>query len=538
MLNKNNNAGISVFFVIVGVVVAGFLGFVGYRFADALEIVGGVSAILTVAGSLSGIMVLLFGFFTLINNMYMSSDIELIITMPFSSVEISIIRIMPLLRTAYGIALVLLVPINIGYAIKQPIDVLSVVGIILGLLLVPIFATAFTAMLVILIMSFVKVLRNVDVLRYIGIVVLFVFMCVMFYFQGSDKKGVDESAVINSVAGIGKSVKYVVPVSGFLVDFTVDKSVISLLIALVITAVAFVLFYVCARGLYLDGALSMQSTKASGEILDDEALSKASNKRDVKRALISKELKMLKRNPAYTLNNFVIGFLWPILAFVMFKGFGSLINVANNYRATFGDSFSLNLTYMLVVTALLILMIAVIPVLYSSVAYTSITREGKSFPIMKQIPVPYEMQIKCKLTFAERLLQIQTTLYVVVIAVIIAIVLKIPVYFAILPVIISFFYTEVATYIDMLFGYKYADVGWDDEKNAARKKGPCMFVHMALMFGVPGIIVIGAFLGSFGGVIMQLIPTIIVFVILLVLMLSLRRRVIVKGEKRIRTLRF
>ena len=82
MLNKNNAAGDdkggnkSILYIIIGIVVAILLGVAGYKFADIIEVVGGVSATLSFGGFVAGVVMLALGFFTMINSMYMSSDIE------------------------------------------------------------------------------------------------------------------------------------------------------------------------------------------------------------------------------------------------------------------------------------------------------------------------------------------------------------------------------------------------------------------------------------------------------------------------------
>ena len=222
MLNKNDEikaSGKTAAFIIIGIIVVLILGYVGYNFAEIITEVGGISTILTVAGTFSGIAILMIGFFLLVNSMYMSSDIELLITMPFSALEIVFIRMIPFIKMAYGIAAVLILPIGITYSVASGVEAMSIIGIILELLVVPIFAVAFTTALVILIMSVIRVFRNMDVLRYIGVIGMFILLVLYFYFIGRDNNGAaNAQSIITVVASIGAMVKYVVPVSGFIVD--------------------------------------------------------------------------------------------------------------------------------------------------------------------------------------------------------------------------------------------------------------------------------------------------------------------------------
>ena len=160
---------------------------------------------------------------------------------------------------------------------------------------------------------------------------------------------------------------------------------------------------------------------------------------------------------------------------------------------------------------------------------------------MKQIPVPYETQIKAKIGIAERILQFSTTFYVLIISIIINLIMEIPVYFAIIPVVVSFLVSELCVLVDMIAGYKRAYVNWDDEKSISRKNGNIGIFVLEFLGGliIPGIMVIGVFFaGNDGPIILLLLPLIAVTVVLAVLVVVLRKVAIRKGTRRIKTLRF
>ena len=391
MLNKNNQAddgkGASnkIVYIIIGVVIAIGLGLVGYKFADMIEMAGGVSILLNVGGLATGIIIVGFGLFMLINSMYMSSDIELLITMPFSAFEIVVLRLISFIGMAYGFGAVLMLPINIGYTVVKGFNALEWIGILLMFILLPLFVTLVIATLVILIMSLVKVFRNMDVLRYIGIAVLFIIICVYFYLSGDNSSGAEVEQVVLNVASISQTLQYVVPIDGFLVAFITTQSILSLLEAVGATALAFVIFYLVARGLYLNGALNMQNTKVGGKLLHDEDLKKMCKKKDQLKALISKEFKMVRRNPVYALYNFIIGFLWPILAIVLFRGFGSFISKGEAIRQAATDQTYISIQFTVIETAVLVLMIMILPILNSSIAYSSLSKCNTYNPLYMSI---------------------------------------------------------------------------------------------------------------------------------------------------------
>ncbi len=544
MLNKNNTTGKgdsskTFMFIIAGVLLSFIFGYVGYKFADSIEMMGGVPIILSVSGLVAGIAIFAFGFFNLINSMYMSSDIELLITLPLSSTQIVLLRLLSFLGLAFGIGFVAIIPISIGFAVATSAGIISWVSIILEFIFVPVFATFITASVVILLMSVVRIFRNVDVLRYIGIGVLFILLCLYFFFANSNNTHVEVNSLITILAGFGTTLQYVDPVSGFMSAFVTSGSIIDLLISIALLAASVLLFLIVAKFLYLEGALNMQSTSVSGKILNDEELNKACTNNGTYKSLVKKEFNMLRRNPAYSLNNFVIGFLWPILAIVLM--YGTISSVTNMFTPSEGaqDPTTLSIRFVIMSTSLIMFIMILIPMTYQSIAYSSLSREGKSFPIMKQIPVDYKIQIKAKLTVAERLHHIQTTGYVLLGTVIIYLIMGVPFYFALCPALLSFTFTEMAICMDMLDGYKRASVNWDNEKSIANKNSGAMLAFYILSaFGVPIVCGLGLFFSFDANPYLGLIPMLALAVIFGIIMVPLRKRVFVKGDRRIRTLRF
>ena len=544
MLNKNNTTGKgdsskTFMFIIAGVLLSFIFGYVGYKFADSIEMMGGVPIILSVSGLVAGIAIFAFGFFNLINSMYMSSDIELLITLPLSSTQIVLLRLLSFLGLAFGIGFVAIIPISIGFAVATSAGIISWVSIILEFIFVPVFATFITASVVILLMSVVRIFRNVDVLRYIGIGVLFILLCLYFFFANSNNTHVEVNSLITILAGFGTTLQYVDPVSGFMSAFVTSGSIIDLLISIALLAASVLLFLIVAKFLYLEGALNMQSTSVSGKILNDEELNKACTNNGTYKSLVKKEFNMLRRNPAYSLNNFVIGFLWPILAVVLM--YGTISSVTNMFTPSEGaqDPTTLSIRFVIMSTCLIMFIMILIPMTYQSIAYSSLSREGKSFPIMKQIPVDYKIQIKAKLTVAERVHHIQTTGYVLLGTVIIYLIMGVPFYFALCPALLAFTFTEMAICMDMLDGYKRASVNWDNEKSIANKNSGAMLAFYILSaFGVPIVCGLGLFFAFDANPYMGLIPMLALAVIFGIIMVPLRKRVLVKGDRRIRTLRF
>ena len=114
----------------------------------------------------------------------------------------------------------------------------------------------------------------------------------------------------------------------------------------------------------------------------------------------------------------------------------------------------------------------------------------------------------------------------------------IPFYLALIPTILTFAFVEMSICIDMLEGYKKAHVNWDNEKEVANKdSGLLMGYYIISAFFIPGVCLLSMFLSGIS-VFLGLIPILILVAVFFIIMIVLRKKVLIKGEKRIRTLRF
>ena len=524
------------------ILAAGGLGYLGYRFADFFQSFGGGSTLYLLTALLASALVLGIGIVSLLKNMYMSSDIESLITLPFSSEEIAILRVLSYLQGAVINTVVLLIPIQVGFSVRyvQPISVYA--AVVLSCIMIPVFVTGVLASVIIALMAFVTLMRNLEVLRYIGAVFGFAAALGYFFLTGMGEIKADE--IFSQAAAFSEKIKNYNPVAGLTQTYLETGSVLYLLCALLLTAAAVGVFLIASRALYLRGALNMQSARI-GKRLRDSDFDRYCRKKTQIDALTRKEYRMVRRNPVFFANNFLYGFLWPLVVLILMKKvvpiFTTLIDQIQT--AENGASFWTDPATFTVVTPIMCAaatFIVWIPLISETLAYSALSREGKSFFVMKQIPVTYKDQLKAKLRMADRFAQVTTTGYSIILLLLFAIIIGMPAYYIVIPLVMIVLYTAEFEAADLLLGIHAADVSWDNEKQAATKSKTMVAMIDILQLAVPALFGVLAVLPWYAGLpaVAQLAGVLAVGVALLFLRVLLVRKIYTSGEKKIRRLRF
>jgi len=547
MLQKNNNSDSSglgsnnLIIGIIGVVIACLLGLATNKFGDIIELIGGVKTILLLAGAILSVGILGFGVITLINKMYMASDIEIIITMPFSSIQVAILRVLSFYQLALAASILFILAPCIGYATVCPVSAKEWLSIIVTSIMLPTFVTALSAAMVILIMRVLKVFQSRETLKVIGAVLMFFVMCGYLFFS-SNSQNVDMQAIMITVAGKIEAFKYVMPNVAFAIDFISKGNLLFLAGDIICTVAAVGIFFVIAKGMYLQGAMSMQDA-GRGKALSEEDLDKYCQKKTALNSLIMKEYRLVRRNPVYMVNNFIIGALWPILIIILFKQMLPMIQegmkgyLMDSLCGPISfDGFAIGTTLL----TLFALTVVSFPLSMQSLAFSSLSREGSSFMIMKQIPVSYDIQIEAKRRMARNVAQITTTGYLILILIAASIILKFPIIYIIIPILMTALYTEYRINADMSSGIKHTNVNWDDEKTAINKPVLLSLIgSLSLAFYMFITIAVFMLISEDKGLIPYGLCVVIgIGVILFALNMLFRHLIKKNGEKKIRKLRF
>lgn len=481
--------------IILLAILAAVLIVLGYVLGPFAEFLGGSVKIIEALGIVCGSIIIIRSVMKLVTALYLSSDIDMLITMPLSAIQIATVRLADALARAYKIAFFVFVPFLTGYMITGVIDAKFVLALVLMFIGVPLFMTVSIAVLLILIFSVFKIIRNKDFLKIIGIVCGIVAYFLYIYVSNHiPDGGVEQSA--QAVITVFDKIRFLVPIIPFLVKFVGGEGVINLIIAISLTVLVCVLFAVVVNRFYLSGALSIMETSGKSKRLDATSLTKVTRKSSPVKALRTKDFRIVRRTPAYLLNNLITIFAWPLIfVFIsILQGnsgsftqvFKSMIQNAAGMSNEF--DFAVNMVAMSI-CLLCILEITAFSGLMSQIGSRCISREGADFVFMKQIPIPYKVQLKAKKSLAMRVMATSTYIYSALFFALFVYMKIIPWYAAVFAVVLVVAGMNIVVNRAIYNDLKMPNLNWENEARMAKgpSSGGMWYLLYIILFAIPAV---------------------------------------------------
>lgn len=386
-----------------GVIILAVLFFFAGKFLAGLSGLLPTDGIFQMLFLIAGSVVFFLTLVDLVNGLYMSSDNPVLFALPLTPAEIIGARFYNTVLTKILLASALLLPCGIGYGIfSGTSDVGFFAGLFFGDITVPLIAAFSAGILIILIMSIFHFIRNRDVITVIGVILALAASFIYIIAVNSDTEINAEVATqaVTDLMGFTTRTRYLIPVVPFLSKIMAGGSLVNFLPVILITAAYAALFFLVAMTLYLNSALRMQDTSAKGKTLNSADIKKAGKQRSVRKGYRRKELISVFRNPVYITNGWLMPLVWPILIAIPF------LFSKNSFGDLSGLFISGSITELFETPAMeaaFFRFIIVISVLasssaagFSSLSTNVLNREGKSFYIMKTLPVSYGKQIRAK----------------------------------------------------------------------------------------------------------------------------------------------
>lgn len=469
---KKQSDVITIVFCIIALILLFLLGKIVADSKGAIDI----NAVVPVLCFFVGLILFFLGIIRLINGLYMSSDLGILTTMPFSSFELAVVRLINASYLHFGISFVTLLPFTLAYGIFASAAPIFYIGMVISAILIPIFSTCLSAVVVMFFFTVFRWARNKDLISIIGVMFSLLLCCGIIYAENKGMNAgsnVDIQAVITQVLSMFINYTKIIPPVYFLGLFIKDQNFLNLLFALLITLASFLLFFVFSKLFYLKGALAMQTTLSNNKVLDEKALIKATKKHSPVNSYVKKELRMLRRNPAYLMNCFIMTFVWPIFfLIIMAVGGNSIFQMAADPQFFGSSSFLMALGFGLF-----------IPSFITSLNYIgviSISREGQSFFYMKSMPITYHDQIKAKRRVALLICNLGTTLYIFIGLTIFAFLGRIAFWAPLYAAVVSFLINFILVDIQMMRATASVNLDWDSETQAMQTMFPLAQMFIAL----------------------------------------------------------
>ena len=451
----------------------GGVGYLGYAFAGMLELFGGVSVVFSVLALLIGCVVAVKGLIQLINSLYMSTDTTLLITMPISPLMLATVRLANVLSTSFLITAGVLLSFAVGYNLAASTGLSFWLGVCLYILLIPLFATLVMAAFAMLCMSVFRIFRSRNVVKYIGVLGALIGVVAYACWYTLSSADIDFVKVAGTALNFTKDYVWLVPVIPFIRSFMETGKLLPLLSAFLVTVAALAVYLAAAQALYLKSVVNMQDATASSRRLSQRALTKLYQAKSPIASYQLKELRLLRRNSVYLLKDFFIAFGWPLilipLVLISRLNATPVPDGSEEELEAFGAALTSDVTLLLILTLGIVCAAILFLNIFNDLAYSSITREGDTFSVLKQLPISLRDQIRAKRNVARTVVGISTVGYLTVAALIGVILGVIPWYVIPYSLSIGVPLLCLVVDIDMISGIRHANLHWDNEATAIKK---------------------------------------------------------------------
>ncbi|MDF2502675.1 permease [Clostridium sp.] len=411
--------------------------------------------LLTSTITFSCVAMIVFGFFYIMSIFYFSKDIDTLIPLPLKPYEILGAKLVIVMLFQYFVELITLLPTLIGFGYKAGNIIFAIYSIIIFLTL-PIIPIIICGLISIIIMAFTDIVKDKDRFKFLSGMfgIIFAVLINIFIRKINGPNSFitsikDNSSTINNATNAFPTAK----LAAFsLLNSNSVNGLLNILLFLIISIAALIIFVVAAQGLYFKGAIGMSESTSKGKKLSDKELNKSSVQSSKLKSYTIKELKLLIRTPAY-LQNCVIGgvILPPIMLLIILFSNGGLSKSFN---------FPMNHIFLVIASTVLIATTS-----FNLICPTAISREGDGIFILHYLPVSYKTQILAKVILGIIISIIADILMLIIGAIIFKISILMLVMLIVISILGIIFYSFLGIFIDLSF----PKLDWDNEVKAVKQ---------------------------------------------------------------------
>lgn len=453
---------------------------------DGLHSIGQEAVILAFGLSIVSVTIFFFGIFYAMGIFYFSMDVENLLPLPFKPWHIMGAKFAVVLIYEYLTELIFFMPTLMTYGIKSSAGILYYAYGVIIFLLLPIVPLVIASIINMIIMRFTNIAKNKDRFRLIGgIIAMFSGIGINIYIQrftqNIDQSQVTEmftegnNSLVDLVTNIFPSTKIAV---SSLINSANTNGFINLILFIVITVAALIIFIILGEALYFKGVMGVSETTSKRKVLSSNELTRNTTQSSSVKVYLLKELKLLFRTPIYFMNCVLINFLWPIFILIPLfsqKGdTGQIAQISKLLKDGKGAGIALGIFFAFVVFASC----------SNGISSTSISREGKNLFILKYIPMKYTKQLMAKVLSAVAL----GMSGMVMVSIVGIAILKIPLDLVLLMIIVGTLGILFTSFIGMFIDLNFPKLNWDTEQKAVKQNLNVM-ISMIICIAIAGLTV-------------------------------------------------
>lgn len=405
------------------------------------------------------------------NVFFYSKDIDNLISLPIKSNEILLTKFNTILSILYVTELFILLPPLILYGIKTHVGFGYYFNLLPALILFPIFIVIVIGIINLVIMKFVKVIKNENALQFM-ITTFFItgiFLLEYLFIKSQVGSELSVEALMQGINEIAIIVNKSILIMNPIIEIVQLNNVIpNLLYVILIYTIGFFILLWLGKKYYLNILLSRRyyAKKKKEKRINRET---AYREKGINKVYILNEFKFLKRNIIFFLQA-----IFPAITLTLCLSIITIIlkqKIVNNNQEIydFFNGLSLNIEGF---CAILILL----QVLFSFVKYSAIgiSKEGRNAIFLKYIPLDLYKQFCFK-----NIVQIFTNIIISIITLstIKYIIPKIEIQYLIIIFIDAIIINVINSFIMMIIDLKRPNLNWKTEYEVIKQNDNIMFQY-------------------------------------------------------------
>ena len=424
--------------------------------------------------------------FSSINLLYFTKDTDSILPLPLKPYQIILARTNVIILVGYAIDIIIgLIPLII-YGVMLNCGVMYYISVILSLILLPILPIILISLLVMIIMSFAKITKNRNRFQLIATLLVIVLTLVL----SVGVSNLEESSITDEqmaemmmqANGMVNMIKGYFPTLAFSIDAITSSSITGAIVEFAkiigVTAVSFVIYVLLAQKLYFKGLIG---NLYGGSKTRKKKVSIENKKTTLARSYVSKEFKILFRNPIFLVQCILPALIFPVLCIVLVA-----IGMGEQDAQELAE-----LSSMLEENkALLLLGILGVIQFFSMIIYvsaTAISRDGENAVFMKYIPVSLYKQYVYK-TMPNIIMSIISNVIVLAVA---RYVIEISIIDLLILFIVSTIMAVFQSFLLILIDLKRPKLKWSSEYAVVKQNMNLMFPMIFAFVNIGLIVLLG-----------------------------------------------
>ena len=488
---KRSKAFGAVMGVIIGLFiflpVAFFVGFMVYALTSGLSALGGESnsaaAGLKLMLHIVTLFSVVFGFNVVMSVFYFSKDLDYLLPLPISPMKIVGAKLASTMISENVMECILVISALVGFMVGYGVTPAGIFAAVIAIFTFPVLPICYCAIVCMIVMYFSKFFKNKErvskITAFSSVVILIALVFALNLSNGFSPDVFVEQLMHNDIKLL--SVLDIIFVNVPLMSNAMAGSFISLLLYIIVNAVAVGIVMLLASQLYLKTVVSINGGDGASKYKEanfDKAIKESSHIE----TYFKKEIKILFRTPAYMTNCVGINLIWPIFIYLFI-----VLQNRSDFLSGFIYKLQEGQSEAILYVTVLVFGVSVILTSLNCLASSAITREGRHFEIMKYMPVDIMTQINSKALVSIVISGSGLIVYIITTFVI----LKISAYFCMFCVFLSILSVIYSTYLGIYIDTINPKLIWDDEVNALRGNYH-VFYNMAIEILLTAIVCVVA----------------------------------------------